>query len=80
MYFFFYNFNSSKLCITAIFEFLQQNLSYNDIVQSLQVLNLIADVTKAVLSENIDLTWDRLAKLKKFFPVKIPFYYTLIKI
>jgi len=36
----------------------------------LQVLNLIADVTKAVLSENIDSTWDRLAKLKKFFPVK----------
>lgn len=49
---------------------MQQNLTYNDIVQSLQVLNLIADVTKAVLSENIDLTWDRLAKLKKFFPVK----------
>ncbi|XP_025412604.1 ras GTPase-activating-like protein IQGAP1 isoform X2 [Sipha flava] len=47
---------------------IDQNLSYNDIVQSLQVLNLIADVTKAVLSENIDLTWDRLAKLKKFFP------------
>jgi len=41
----------------------------------LQVLNLIADVTKAVLSENIDLTWDRLAKLKKFFPVK---YYNII--
>lgn len=53
-----------------LFIFLQQNLSYKDIVQSLQVLNLIADVTKAVLSENIDSTWDRLSKLKKFFPVK----------
>ncbi|XP_050539005.1 ras GTPase-activating-like protein IQGAP1 [Daktulosphaira vitifoliae] len=45
-----------------------QDLSYNDIIQSLQVLNPIADVTKAVLSENIDMTWDRLSKLKKFFP------------
>lgn len=53
-----------------IYFFLQKNLTYNDIVQSLQVLNLISDVTKAVLSENIDATWDRLAKLKKFFPVK----------
>lgn len=47
----------------------QKNLRYNDIVQRLQVLNRIADVTKAVLSENIELTWDRLAKLKSLFPV-----------
>lgn len=40
-------------------------------MQSLQVLNLIADVTKAVITENVDVTWDRLAKLKKFFPVNL---------
>ncbi|XP_050432882.1 ras GTPase-activating-like protein IQGAP1 [Adelges cooleyi] len=44
-----------------------QDLTYFDVVQSLQVLNPIAEVTKAVLSENIDTTWDRLSKLKKFF-------------
>jgi len=67
------------LVLLIFFFFLQKNLNYNDIIQSLQVLNLIADVTKAVLSENIDLTWDRLAKLKKFFPVKL-FTFEIINI
>lgn len=58
--------NILKFTIIIIF---QKNLTYSDIVQSLQVLNLIADVTKAVLSENVDITWDCLAKLKKFFRV-----------
>lgn len=58
------------LKLLLIFLFIQENLTHNDIVQSLQLLNLISDVTKAVLSENIETTWDRLSKLKKLFPVK----------
>lgn len=58
------------LKLLLIFLFTQENLTHNDIVQSLQLLNLISDVTKAVLSENIETTWDRLSKLKKLFPVK----------